>query len=118
MRAPLLIALLTVSLGSGACGGNSEEAPPPATPKLPAAQIVKIERTLKTAAAGSGQPPFRTLDCPSDVPAKVNAAFTCAASSSRGKGSVRATLYNKQGTDVGYEANVGGVKVSGRQDVK
>jgi hypothetical protein len=117
MPRPLAVALLTGSLGLGACGGGSDS-PPPATPNLPAAQIAKIENMLKTANASFGDAPLRTVDCPTDVPAKVNGTFRCSASGGSGTGSVRVTLYNKQGTDVGYKSKVGGVSVTGRQDVK
>jgi hypothetical protein len=116
-------ALLVVGFALAGCGGDDGGGGSGAdAAKLPAAQIDRIERTLESALAGPeafDEPgaDVQAVECPADVEQKAAEEFRCEVRRSDGEGVATVTLVDERGTDISYEADIEGSKITGRQDV-
>ena len=103
-------AVVLSMLALAACGVDDDK-PEDSGPPLPAAQVTKIEGTLKTVAS-SGD--LKTVDCPDSIPAKADAEFKCETD----QGTLDVTLMDAKGSEVAWSGKLDdGSEVTGRQNV-
>jgi Domain of unknown function (DUF4333) len=119
-RTAVVLALGVALAGCGGDDGGGEDSD--SAPTLPAAQLDKIENTLESALAGPeafDEPgaDVQAVECPADVEQKAGEEFRCEVRRSDGEGVATVTLVDEKGTDISYEAEIAGSKITGRQDV-
>jgi hypothetical protein len=118
--ASLAIGIALAGCGDEDGGGDGESGDAPA--KLAPAQIDKIENTLESALASPGgfdEPgaEVQAVECPADIEQKRGEEFQCEIRRSDGEGVATVTLVDERGTDIAYEADIAGSRITGRQDV-
>jgi hypothetical protein len=119
-------ASIAIGIALGGCGdeesgGDDDSGEAPA--QLAPAQIDKIENALESALASPGSfdepgAEVQAVECPSDIEQKSGEEFQCEVRRSDGEGVATVTLVDERGTDIAYEADIAGARITGRQDIR